>query len=60
MNYCKIQKEDFKNFIYLNGGWLYFEQCPVCSMRLYSDGSNHGEFLDNHIEGYDDDTTQRS
>ncbi|ULG01457.1 hypothetical protein phiA019_0111 [Aeromonas phage phiA019] len=53
MNYCKIQKEDFKNFIYLNGGWVYYEKCPVCNMRLNSDGSNHREFWDNHIEDCD-------
>ena len=52
MNYCKIQKEDFKNFIYLNGGWAYYEKCPVCSMRLHGDGSNHEEFWGNHIEDY--------
>lgn len=57
---CKVKNEQFDNFIYLNGGWIYYEKCPVCSMRLYSDGSNHREFLDNHIEGYEDDTTQRS
>lgn len=60
MNYCKIKNEDFKNFIYLNGGWVYYEKCPVCSMRLYGDGSNHKKFWGNHIEDYEDDTTQRS
>lgn len=53
MNYCKIKNEDFKNFICLNGGWVFYEKCPVCSMRLNSDGNNHGEFWDNHIEDYD-------
>ena len=52
MNLCKIKNEIFKDFIYLNGGWVCYEKCPVCSMRLNSDGSNHKEFLDNHIEDY--------
>ena len=55
MNYCKIKNEDFKNFIYLNGGWVYYEKCPVCSMRLYGDGSNHKKFWDNHVEDYDNE-----
>ena len=52
MNHCKIKNEDFKNFIYLNGGWLYYEKCPVCGMRMYSDGNNHEEFWGTHIEDY--------
>lgn len=55
MNYCKIQKEYFKNFIYLNGGLVFYEKCPVCNMRLYGDGSNHEEFWGNHVEDYEDD-----
>lgn len=51
---CKVKNEDFKNFIYLNGGWVYYEKCPVCGMRLYGDASNHKEFWDNHVEDYED------
>lgn len=50
---CKVKNEQFDNFIYLNGGLVYYERCPVCSMRVHSDGSNHKEFWDNHIEGYE-------
>ena len=57
---CKVKNEQFDNFIYLNAGWIYYEKCPVCSMNLNSDGSNHREFWENHIEDYEDDTTQRS
>lgn len=51
---CKVKNEQFDNFIYLNGGWVYYEKCPVCSMRLYGDGSNYKEFWDNHVEDYED------
>ena len=47
---CKVKNEQFDNFIYLNGGWVYYEKCPACSMRLLPDGSNHEEFWDSHIE----------
>lgn len=50
MYMCKIKNEDFENFIYLNGGWVYYEKCPICNMIKKSDGSNHKEFWDNHIE----------
>lgn len=50
---CKVKNEQFDNFIYLNGGWVYYEKCPVCSMRLHGEGGNHEEFWDNHIEDYD-------
>ena len=60
MNLCKIKNEEFENFIYLSGGWVYYEKCPVCSMRLHSDGSNHKEFWNNHIEDYEDDLEEDS
>ena len=60
MNHCKIKNEYFKNFIYLNGGWVYYEKCPVCSMRLHGDGINHQEFWENHIEDYEDDLEEDS
>ena len=53
MNYCKIKNEEFESFIYLNGGWLHNEKCPVCDMRLHDDGSNYREFWDKHVEGYE-------
>ena len=60
MIYCKIKNEQFDNFIYLNGGWVYYEKCPVCNMRLHGDGSNHQEFWENHIEDYEDDLEEDS
>lgn len=60
MNHCKIKNEQFDNFIYLNGGWVYYEKCPVCSMRLHSDGSNHQEFWKSHVEVYEDDLEEDS
>lgn len=57
---CKVKNEQFDNFIYLNGGWMYYEKCPVCSMRLHSDGINHREFWDNHVEDYEDDLEEDS
>lgn len=50
---CKVKNEQFDNFIYLNGGWVYYEKCPVCSMRLHGDGGNYKEFWNNHIEEYE-------
>lgn len=47
---CKNKNETFKDFIYLNGGWLYYEKCPVCKMTKKSDGSNSKEFWNNHEE----------
>lgn len=60
MIYCKIKNEQFDNFIYLNGGWVYYEKCPICSMRLNSDGSNHKEFWESHVEVYEDDLEEDS
>lgn len=60
MIYCKIKNEDFKSFLYLNGGWVYYEKCPVCNMRLHSDGSNHKEFWKSHVEVYEDDLEEDS
>lgn len=60
MNLCKIKNEIFKDFIYLNGGWVCYEKCPVCSMRLHGDGSNHREFWNNHVEDYEDDLEEGS
>ena len=58
MNHCKIKNKDFKSFIYLNGGWLHYEKCPVCGMIKKSDGSNYGEFWDSHVEDYDCDKVE--
>lgn len=60
MNHCKIKNEDFNSFLYLNGGWVYYEKCPVCSMRLRGDGSNHKEFWKSHVEVYEDDLEEDS
>ena len=38
----------------MEGGCTY-EKCPVCSMRLHGDGSNHKEFWENHVEDYEDE-----
>ena len=51
---CKVKNEQFDNFIYLNGGWMYYEKCPVCSMRLHGDGRKHEEFWKSHVEVYED------
>lgn len=45
---CKNKNEIFKDFIYLNGGWVYYKKCPLCLMIEKSDGSNHEEFYDAH------------
>ena len=50
---CKVKNEQFDNFIYLNGGWVYYERCPVCSMRVHSDGSNYAAFWSSHLEDSD-------
>lgn len=60
MNHCKIKNEHFESFIYLNGGWLYYEKCPICSIRLSGDGSNHKEFWENHVEDYEDEHCEDS
>lgn len=45
---CLVKNEEFSSFIYLNGGWLYYEKCPVCGM--IKSAENHKQFLDNHVE----------
>lgn len=45
---CLVKNEEFSSFIYLNGGWLYYEKCPVCGM--IKSAENHKQFLDNHLE----------
>lgn len=60
MSYCKIKNKEFESFIYLNGGWLHYEKCPVCDMMLHGDGSNHKEFWNNHIEDYEYDLEEDS
>lgn len=49
---CLVKNEEFSNFIYLNGGWLYYEKCPCCGM--IKSAENHKQFLDNHVEVKDD------
>lgn len=44
MSYCKIKNKEFESFIYLNGGWLHYEKCPICDMMLHGDGSNYAAF----------------
>lgn len=53
MSYCKIKNEDFKSFLYINGGWLHYEKCPVCDMMLHGDGSNYAAFWSSHLEDSD-------
>lgn len=57
---CKNKNEIFRDFSYLNGGWVYYKKCPLCLMIEKSDGSNHIEFWDNHTEDYDNDTTKNN
>lgn len=45
---CKNKNEIFQNFIYLNGGWVYYKKCPLCLMVEKNDGSNYEDFYGNH------------